>query len=328
MNSKDQNYYQPPEQVSLIRQRNTPVDLALGQKMIRAALTLATLKTAHARSTSLDLVELSLEDEELWNEFNVVTNEMIITKLGRCLFPTIKISLRGLNPNLLYAVAIDFVMVGYGKYKFKGARKGWFNSSTNHSLETIDDEICDYLRKMPIYEIHEYFDSPKKGDYWNKNVISFSKLKLTNKFQSSVKSSTEFIAENGNSFAEDDSVVGYNSEGVFSLHSFHKYIPRIHVMHVTPEYSRRIQKQTILGIKTFVFPQTSFIAVTHYQNNAVNILKKNYNPHAKGFKDNSSLGNSSQSSQSSFHVCKSFDVKSYKQSSSDTDYYSTEESEE
>ena len=37
------------------------------------------------------------------------------------------------------------------------------------------------------------------------------------------------------------------------------------------------------GTQRIRFQQTQFIAVTHYQNERITALKKNYNPHAKGY---------------------------------------------
>ena len=37
---------------------------------------------------------VDLEDAQLWNKFQSLTNEMIVTKNGRRMFPVIKVSLR------------------------------------------------------------------------------------------------------------------------------------------------------------------------------------------------------------------------------------------
>jgi T-box protein 20 len=68
----------------------------------------------------------------------------------------------------------------------------------------------------------------------------------------------------------------------------HKYQPRIHV--VKTRDGRPIQS---LGetddYRTFVFPETVFIAVTAYQNQLITKLKIDSNPFAKGFRDSSRL---------------------------------------
>lgn len=38
--------------------------------------------------------QVRLEDEELWKKFSSLTNEMIVTKNGRRMFPVMKVSLR------------------------------------------------------------------------------------------------------------------------------------------------------------------------------------------------------------------------------------------
>ncbi|RUP49908.1 T-box-domain-containing protein [Jimgerdemannia flammicorona] len=65
-------------------------------------------------------------------------------------------------------------------------------------------------------------------------------------------------------------------DGFFVLNSFHKYQPRLHLV--------RHHHNGENTITTFRFEETTFIAVTHYQNDRVNRLKKDNNPHAKGFK--------------------------------------------
>ena len=37
--------------------------------------------------------QVRLEDEELWKKFSSLTNEMIVTKNGRRMFPVMKVSL-------------------------------------------------------------------------------------------------------------------------------------------------------------------------------------------------------------------------------------------
>ena len=66
------------------------------------------------------------------------------------------------------------------------------------------------------------------------------------------------------------------------LNSMHKYVPRLHVVEVNEDL---VDSK---NCRTFVFPETKFIAVTAYQNTDVTQLKIDNNPFAKGFRDNSS----------------------------------------
>lgn len=62
----------------------------------------------------------------------------------------------------------------------------------------------------------------------------------------------------------------------------HKYIPRIHIA----EASDLIQLRTARK-STFTFANTSFIAVTAYQNRKITRLKIDNNAFAKGFREDS-----------------------------------------
>jgi T-box protein 20 len=92
------------------------------------------------------------------------------------------------------------------------------------------------------------------------------------------------------------------------LNSMHKYQPRVHIIKRPDEPSKlssanaalfatansqyRLQaSEDLAGLeyKTFVFPETSFIAVTAYQNQLITKLKIDSNPFAKGFRDSSRL---------------------------------------
>lgn len=45
---------------------------------------------------------INLDDRELWCRFQNLTNEMIVTKNGRRMFPVVKISATGLDPGAMY----------------------------------------------------------------------------------------------------------------------------------------------------------------------------------------------------------------------------------
>jgi len=70
-----------------------------------------------------------------------------------------------------------------------------------------------------------------------------------------------------------------------SLQSFHRYIPLVRILDL----------ESLNKMQYIRFAETEFIAVTHYQNELITLLKKSYNPHAKGFviTDDHSTGNSS-----------------------------------
>ena len=64
------------------------------------------------------------------------------------------------------------------------------------------------------------------------------------------------------------------------LNSMHKYQPRFHLVRASD-----ILQLPYSTFRTYVFPETIFIAVTAYQNEKITQLKIDHNPFAKGFRD-------------------------------------------
>ncbi|RWS09790.1 T-box transcription factor-like protein [Dinothrombium tinctorium] len=104
--------------------------------------------------------------------------------------------------------------------------------------------------------IHVHPESPARGEHWMKQIVSFDKIKLTN----------NQLDDNGH----------------IILNSMHKYQPRFHVLYVP---SKDENANLSENFKTFIFPETKFIAVTAYQNHRITQLKIASNPFAKGFRD-------------------------------------------
>uniref|UniRef100_A0A8D0KTP6 MAX gene-associated protein n=1 Tax=Strix occidentalis caurina TaxID=311401 RepID=A0A8D0KTP6_STROC len=99
--------------------------------------------------------------------------------------------------------------------------------------------------------------SPSTGYYWMHQPVSFYKLKLTNNT--------------------------LDQEGHIILHSMHRYLPRLHL--VPADKATEVIQLNGPDVHTFTFPQTEFFAVTAYQNIQITRLKIDYNPFAKGFRD-------------------------------------------
>ncbi|XP_066486947.1 MAX gene-associated protein isoform X3 [Tiliqua scincoides] len=100
-------------------------------------------------------------------------------------------------------------------------------------------------------------ESPSSGNYWMHQPVSFYKLKLTNNT--------------------------LDQEGHIILHSMHRYLPRLHL--VPADKAIEVIQLNGPDVHTFTFPQTEFFAVTAYQNIQITQLKIDYNPFAKGFRD-------------------------------------------
>lgn len=97
-------------------------------------------------------------------------------------------------------------------------------------------------------------DSPAPGHHWMKTPVSFYKLRLTD----------------GPSGLEDTT----------ALQPMHRYLPRLHLVR-----NDRAAHDRDRGELTFAFTQTQFMAVTAYQSARFTRLKVEYNPFAKGLRE-------------------------------------------
>ncbi|XP_013379423.1 T-box transcription factor TBX3 isoform X3 [Lingula anatina] len=184
-------------------------------------------------------IKISLENRDLWEKFNSLGTEMIITKTGRRMFPTFKASLSGLDPHAKYILLVDIIPVDDCRYKY-------------HNSEWVVTGKAEPHMPGRLY-IHP--DSPSSGAHWMKQSVSFHKLKLTNN--------------------------NMDQNGHIILNSMHKYQPRVHVVQANDIFSMRWT-----SFSTYSFEETTFIAVTAYQNEQITQLKIDNNPFAKGFRDN------------------------------------------
>ncbi|XP_030410128.1 T-box transcription factor T isoform X3 [Gopherus evgoodei] len=110
-------------------------------------------------------LRVTLEENELWLRFKELTNEMIVTKNGRRMFPVLKVSVSGLDPNAMYSFLLDFV------------------AADNHRWKYVNGEWVPGGKPEPQAPSCVYIhpDSPNFGAHWMKAPVSFSKVKLTNK---------------------------------------------------------------------------------------------------------------------------------------------------
>ncbi|KAL4232815.1 hypothetical protein ACF0H5_007501 [Mactra antiquata] len=124
------------------------------------------LNTSDVKCESLESkCSVKLEEKELWTKFKEYTNEMIVTKNGRRMFPVFKISISGLDPNSMYTILLDFVQVESHRWKYVNG-------------EWVAGGKAEPSAPNCVY-VHP--DSPNFGSHWMKEPISFSKVKLTNK---------------------------------------------------------------------------------------------------------------------------------------------------
>ncbi|XP_028670494.2 T-box transcription factor TBX22 [Erpetoichthys calabaricus] len=192
-------------------------------------------------------VQVELQGLDLWKRFHEIGTEMIITKAGRRMFPSVRVKVKDLDPFKQYYIAMDIIPVDSKRYRYVYHSSQWMVAgNTDHSCIT------------PRLYIHP--DSPCSGETWMRQVISFDRVKLTNNEM-------------------DD-------KGHIILQSMHKYKPRVHVIvHSAKLDLAQIHSLPDEGVKTFIFKETEFTTVTAYQNQQITKLKIDRNPFAKGFRD-------------------------------------------
>ncbi|XP_043275573.1 T-box transcription factor TBX20-like [Venturia canescens] len=203
-------------------------------------------------SEELRNVECHLETKELWDKFNELGTEMIITKTGRRMFPTCRVSFSDLRNDGRYAVLMDIVPVDDKRYRYVYHRSSWLVAGK------ADPPAAPRLYAHP--------DSPFTGEQLRKQVVSFEKVKLTNN--------------------------DMDKHGQIVLNSMHRYQPRIHLVKLRShedDKGHHISDLSKEEHKTFIFPEAIFTAVTAYQNQLITKLKIDSNPFAKGFRDSSRL---------------------------------------
>ncbi|KAK7142696.1 hypothetical protein R3I94_012146 [Phoxinus phoxinus] len=108
-------------------------------------------------------------------------------------------------------------------------------------------------------------ESPATGLHWMQCPVSFYRLKLCNNLD------------------QEDHII---------LHSMHRYLPRLHVI-PADKATEDIQVDNP-NVITLSFSQTEFFAVTAYQNLRITQLKIDYNPFAKGFREDAVNARSSK----------------------------------
>ncbi|NXW57135.1 TBX22 factor, partial [Eurystomus gularis] len=196
-----------------------------------------------------------LQGSELWRRFHEIGTEMIITKAGRRMFPSVRVKVRGLEPLKQYYIAIDVVPVDSKRYRYVYHSSQWMVAgNTDHSCIT------------PRLYIHP--DSPCSGETWMRQIISFDRVKLTNNEM------------------DDKGHVACSPPAQIILQSMHKYKPRVHVIAQDSRFDlAQIQSLPAEGVQTFSFQETEFTTVTAYQNQQITKLKIDRNPFAKGFRD-------------------------------------------
>ncbi|XP_055691080.1 T-box transcription factor TBX2b-like isoform X2 [Lutzomyia longipalpis] len=109
-------------------------------------------------------IEAKLQNYDMWSSFAPHGTEMIITKSGRRMFPSVRVTLSGLEDDASYCLMLEMVPIGDCRYKFSGSQWVPAGGAEPQSPQRM------YLHP----------DSPALGSHWNSQPVSFSKVKLTN----------------------------------------------------------------------------------------------------------------------------------------------------
>uniref|UniRef100_A0ACB8FWL6 Uncharacterized protein n=1 Tax=Sphaerodactylus townsendi TaxID=933632 RepID=A0ACB8FWL6_9SAUR len=193
-------------------------------------------------------VQVDLQGSELWKRFHDIGTEMIITKAGRRMFPSVRVKERAGLGNTITSPSTWC----------RSTRKdtgtllpqlpvdgGWGTRTTRASCPAVHSPSILHVLERP----------------GSRQIIKgFDRVKLTNNEM-------------------DD-------KGHIILQSMHKYKPRVHVIVQDSRFDlSQIQSLPAAGVQTFSFKETEFTTVTAYQNQQITKLKIDRNPFAKGFRD-------------------------------------------
>uniref|UniRef100_T1IXJ9 T-box domain-containing protein n=1 Tax=Strigamia maritima TaxID=126957 RepID=T1IXJ9_STRMM len=112
-------------------------------------------------------VQVRLLEMPLWSQFRDQTNEMIVTKTGRRMFPVFKIDVSGLDANGMYSIFLEFVQLDSHRWRFRNGQ--WTPGGDSEPRRSTSDTV------------YTHPESPNFGAHWMKNIVSFEKIKLSSK---------------------------------------------------------------------------------------------------------------------------------------------------
>ncbi|XP_068195672.1 MAX dimerization protein MGA a isoform X2 [Antennarius striatus] len=108
-------------------------------------------------------IRVTLDNNNMWNEFFRCKTEMILTNQGSRMFPYCRFRISGLQPSRKYTLLMDIQPLDNSCYKWTG--KTW---------QVAGKAEC-HVKSQPF----AHPQSPSTGQQWMQNPVSFYKLKLT-----------------------------------------------------------------------------------------------------------------------------------------------------
>ena len=124
-----------------------------------------------SNSPTLDDLKCSLENKDLWDKFSEFGTEMIITRTGRRMFPTVRCSFANVDKMSVssgakFHVLLDIVPADNKRYRYAYHRSQWL--------------VAGKADPAPLHRLYPHPDGPFSLDQLRKQVTSFEKVKITN----------------------------------------------------------------------------------------------------------------------------------------------------
>ena len=82
------------------------------------------------------------------------------------MFPTLQVRVTGMDPNSKYVIIVDFAPADNYRYKYEYDSSAWLVA-------------CEETTPPPG-RVYVHPESPATGEEWTKNIVDFTKCKLTN----------------------------------------------------------------------------------------------------------------------------------------------------
>ena len=126
-------------------------------------------------SEDLASVTCNLDNKDLWDKFCEFGTEMIITRTGRRMFPTVRCSFNNVDKMIAtgslssaakFHVLLDIVPADNKRYRYAYHRSQWL--------------VAGKADPAPPHRLYPHPDGPFSLDQLRKQVTSFEKVKITN----------------------------------------------------------------------------------------------------------------------------------------------------
>ena len=134
--------------------------------------------SSKSNSATLNELKCTLENKDLWDKFSEFGTEMIITRTGRRMFPTVRVAFNNIEKMVVAAgpglnsaaarfhVLLDIVPADNKRYRYAYHRSQWL--------------VAGKADPAPPHRLYCHPDAPFTAEQLKKQVISFEKVKVTN----------------------------------------------------------------------------------------------------------------------------------------------------